>query len=332
VCDAGSWPATTTANTGDIATALKNDAWAGTAIAAESDTEWKKACCVAKATCATATCPAGYKADTTKTQVQCAGAECTAKEVLLQAGNVVAANNDGYNKECCSLDTTKCGGTATHTCPNNKYYPGDKAAAGTGYDADWLGVSATQGCCTAKATCANAKCPAGWKKKANVDQLSCSTGHASCIAEQANGEAKCCEKDVTTCGGLKGITCAYGTFDESATWTADTTQAVKDAWNSKAATEATKNTACCTAQAACQWEGASTTPAAAAATTTPAAVVTTTPAARLYSEHKVAIKDGQTSSVSNMVWLGAGCFIGMAVLMVAQALRSKKDDARLSAE
>merc|ERR1712080_619443 len=163
---------------------------------------------------------------------------------------------------CCAADTTTCGGAASPVCAADKYYPGTDS---------WKIMPAGK-CCTAKETCAVAVCAAGYKKKANVDSLSCASDRASCASD------KCCEKDNTKCGGLTGISCAFGSYDERTTWTAKTTKAAQDAWNNKPATEATKNTACCTAKAACAKP--------AVGTTTPAAdvvvqmiPVTTTPVA-----------------------------------------------------
>jgi len=160
-------------------------------------------------------------------------------------------------------------------------------------------------CCSGVATCAAATCKAGEKKKAGVEKLACTGNAKSCT--------DCCELDAQKCGGQTGISCPYGTYDESTMWTKDTKDAVKDAWKNKAGNSTTKNTACCTERNACT-----------AWTTTPApGVVTTTPAAPAlkYSQHKVATM--QRSSGSNMVWLGAGAVVGMGVLMAVQGFRSK---------
>merc|ERR1711957_802751 len=110
----------------------------------------------------------------------------------------------------------------------------------------WKNVPLASGCCTAKATCAVAKCPSGYKKKVKVDGLSCASNAASCAVGNT-----CCEKNTASCGGLTGVACAYGSYDVSTTWSATTKQVAKDAWNNKAATDATKNTACCTEKAQC---------------------------------------------------------------------------------
>merc|ERR1712139_367855 len=131
------------------------------------------------------------------------------------------------------------------------------------------------------ATCALAKCPAGYKIKTTAAKTLC-TGHAdTCTA------TLCCEKNVLTCGGLTGISCPTGFYNENegtSAWThiedATKKKAAMDAWANKNATEATKNVACCTKKAACIHVVGTTTPAAGAVTTTPAAgAVTTTPAA-----------------------------------------------------
>lgn len=113
------------------------------------------------------------------------------------------------------------------------------------------------------------------------------------------------------------MSCAYGTYDERLYWVTtgakakQTPQATRDAWNNKPATDATKNTACCTAKAVCTGT---------LATTTPAATATPATAIRRYSEHKVAVQEG---SDRPMVWLGVVGLIGMSVLMAVQGLRSR---------
>merc|ERR1719231_1579524 len=103
-----------------------------------------------------------------------------------------------------------------------------------------------EACCTEKADCAVAKCPSGWIKKKNVDTLSCPTDRASC----ASANARCCELNKLTCGGLaSSINCPYGFFNEAAYFTDKTPQATKDAWNNRKATQATVNKDCCTAKA-----------------------------------------------------------------------------------
>merc|ERR1711907_568931 len=161
------------------------------------------------------------------------------------------------------------------------------------------GGDKTQACCTTKATCAIAVCSAGFKKKANVDNLSCSGGRDSCSDTAMGGT--CCEKDTSTCGGVVGITCPYGFYDERTLWNSKTPEEVKDAWNGRATTEKTKNADCCTPKAACFNEG-TTTPSpwgefAAPAAHEPAAHAPAAhaPAAhgpahlRLYSEHRTAV-------------------------------------------
>merc|ERR1719253_522692 len=132
---------------------------------------------------------------------------------------------------CCEVNTATCAGGTAPVCSAGTYYP----STSDSWKYKATNSNQNTACCTGVATCAQAKCGAGYKKKANVDTLSC-TGDADTCGP------KCCEVDKTKCGGLTGITCTYGTYDERMYWTADTKQATKDAWNNKAATEATKNT------------------------------------------------------------------------------------------
>jgi len=156
----------------------------------------------------------------------------------------------------------------------------------------------------------------GYKMKKDVAKTSCTGDHTSCLPPAT----ECCEKNVQTCGGLSGITCGYGTFDASSTFTDKTPQKVADAWKNTLANETNKNTNCCSPAAACSSQ---------IGTTTPAPAVTTTPAApaRLYSQHKIAV--GHDQSGSNMVWLGVGGVMGMAVLMVIRGLQSRQQHSLL---
>jgi carbonic anhydrase len=70
--------------------------------------------------------------------------------------------------------------------------------------------------------------------------------------------------------------------------------------------------------------GITVTPAPGAITTTPAGTVTPIAPLRRYSEQKAA---ENKSGVSNMVFLGVGCLVGMAVLLVVQGLRSRREAA-----
>merc|ERR1711990_692195 len=128
----------------------------------------------------------------------------------------------------------------------------------------------------------------------------------------------CCQDDTNTCGGIAAtstIKCKYGFYNEMDAWDSKTTQAVKDAFNIKIASAANASTVCCSPRVACAIPGTST-PAPPAATTTPAA------AALKFSEHKIAVETTQSTG-ANMLWLGVGALVGMAVLSVVQGLRSK---------
>lgn len=296
---------------------------AGLGNGAKTYKKWQATCCTAKKTCSSVKCEAGFVAQVTGAWVQ--NAQITAAKGLERSvvgeGGIIekALSTAKYNaKACCVYDDSMktCGTIGGIVCPSGTYQP-------TG--SSWTSVitkAATKNsqCCTAKATCAVADCGAGKKKKKNVDTLMCSGDHTTCTTGSL-----CCEADKNTCGGLTGIVCPYGFFDESSTWILfgdkKTPQATMDAWKKKNASEATKNTACCTPRAPCKYE------APAAATTTPAAVVvTTTPSAPAlkYSENKLDVEDQTQPLSANLVPLGVGCLMGMAVLMVVRGIRSRR--------
>jgi len=220
-------------------------------------TAFAKECCDALPTCKSLTCKAGYKLSTDNADKPITG--------------TINEYDADETKACCVEDSTKptCGvQKKAISCLGGTYNP-------SSYD-DVLVSDLTKVntfCCVPAATCAHAQCPSGYKMKANVATLSCHGDHLACVT---NG--MCCEVDKTTCGGLAlstGISCPYGSYDESGTWVfsgdSKTSQVTMDAWNKLPATEATKNTACCTQAAQCKFEPlGTTTPAAAAVTTTPA--------------------------------------------------------------
>lgn len=275
---------------------------------------WNLVCCEVAPTCASKgyACPSGMVRDPTKNGANSCARDAN-KEYSIEgcstAGSLCCTAADGSSKtvngKSQDLPTTCGGAKGSVSCMANMYQPKTDT---------WFNKVITKGqqndqCCAPKATCAVAKCPAGYKKKLNVDALSCPSDRDSC----ATGTT-CCELDTTTCGGLEAsISCPYGFYNEATFFTAKTSQATKDAWKSRAATQATRNTACCTARQACE-NGLTTTPAPAAITTTPAAPM------RLYSAHKVA---STKHDATNFVWLAAGAAMGMAVLMGVQRLRSR---------
>jgi hypothetical protein len=74
--------------------------------------------------------------------------------------------------------------------------------------------------------------------------------------------------------------------------------------------------------------GVTVTPVAGAATTTPVATVTPIVPIRRYTEGKAISTDVQGNTVvSNAVFLGVGCLIGMVVVMIVQGVRSKVQSA-----
>jgi len=288
------------------------DAWKGEKFATGKE---KENCCASQVTCASNaySCPAGSKKNTkdVKTQVcpssdpaSCAD-ETDVKWTIGTPPALVAAAD-----RCCIKEGKTCGGLSTPiACIGNTF----KDAALNNQPA--TSANSAQACCSTKATCAQAACPAGQKMKANVAASFCNTDAASCATT-------CCENDAATCGGLKatsGLSCPVGTYDESTKFAAAKyTKAQINAWKSKAATAATAVKVCCTKLAACA------APAVAGATTTPVAVITTTPVApaRLFSDHKAAVASSEQSS-PNMIWFAVGGFIGMSVLFVAQKLRPR---------
>jgi len=259
-------------------------------------------CCAQIATCGSKfySCPVGFKKRDVRATSPCAGLD---------------ASSCAEGDKCCIKDDSKCGGLDGIDCPADKYFP-DSLKGAPATNANKLTT-----CCVVKAPCAAGTCPSGWKPKPDAAALPCPRNAASCRKET------CCERDTTKCGGLLAIACAAGFYDESngGAWPAGTKQATRDAWNNKPAIEATKNTACCTAKAACTVEARG----AAAVTTTPARVaattVTTTPVvlpALKFSEHKVAIGEGSGHPwATNMALLVVGCLIGASTLMTAQRLR-----------
>merc|ERR1719424_2752573 len=94
-------------------------------------------CCTAKATCSSATCPAGSKKRTGMDDTKCPSdaASCNAWTIIFDVGL------------CCTVDVTQCFGIAT-ICPLVKYNDPKKAAAppSSAFETN---------CCTARATCSS---------------------------------------------------------------------------------------------------------------------------------------------------------------------------------
>merc|ERR1719498_582291 len=131
-------------------------------------------------------------------------------------------------------------------CTGTKYLP---MSFSTVSDSDaWKNTAATAAtkaadCCRTKAKCGTPTCPAGYKAKASVSTTDCTGDAASCSVGTT-----CCEPDVTKCGGLS-LTCASTKYKHGTDAAGSTTKVT--AWMGTAATEATKDTACCTTKATC---------------------------------------------------------------------------------
>jgi len=283
------------------------------------DDNWKKSvganaakCCKKLPVCnaASVTCPYGQ----TKTS---AATVCTDKKGVSSADakdcSRKVTGKDQPNP-CCTAKANTCYKIAT-----GKGNPADpcpalgKYIAEASYASTYITKKETT-CCTAQATCADATCPSGYKKNKNSAAAKCGGDAKSCVkAAMLN---TCCTLNVQTCGGLSGINCKYGYFNEKTMWNGDTAQSVKDAWNNKPANATNKNTNCCTARATCD-RTATTTPA--PFTSTPAAAPV---AALKYSQNKAVVtqKAGEAST-SNLVWLACGAFVGMSIMSVVQHMR-----------
>jgi len=295
-----------------------DEGWSAIKLPAGANAQTQKdSCCAQAVTCASTlySCPAGYKKNKQ--------AGVSTQECPTASPTSCAEKTTGWavgDKKCCIPDPDTCAAQSL-SCVGNSY-------ADSALDhMQATNANKDQNCCSPKATCKVATCPAGQKKKANSDKVVCTTDAASCAAT-------CCEDDATTCGGLgatTGITCAAGFYDESKIFKSSKyTKAQQNAWKSKAATEKTKNTVCCTKKAECSAFST-----ALAATTTPAAaaaVATTTPAApaRLFSDHKAAVQSSQSSA--SLVWFAMGGFIGMSVLHFAQKSRQSSRFVAIASE
>lgn len=200
------------------------ESWKNTAC---TDTNKNTNCCWDMPTCASATCPAGYKMKTGVSATTCP---------------TFFVSSCSAGSTCCEPDPLKCGGLTGISCAVTKYA---ESSSDT-----WKNTAATDSnkntnCCAVKATCASTAytCPAGYKKKTGVDSTTCVGAAATC----AYGTT-CCEMDKTKCGGLTGILCLTSSKYLESYWVSE---AAQDTWKNKTATEATKSAACCTAKATC---------------------------------------------------------------------------------
>jgi len=143
-------------------------------------------CCTTKATCAAACTVVATRIKPAASATMCTGAASSCDKAV-----------------CCEADPTKCGTTGV-TCGANEYQDSTKA----GNDKNETHV---MDCCTAKATCAQAKCAAGMMVTTNATfaTMMCNAGPSSCI------QAVCCEQDFTKCG-TSGISCGVDKYQDSA--------------------------------------------------------------------------------------------------------------------
>jgi len=178
-------------------------------------------CCTAEAACSAGSCSPGYKKKATLTNLYCTSSATTAA---------------ACNANCCELDDTKCLKHAgTIACAAGKF---NDAAALAGTAAGASGANKNTACCTAAAACSAGSCSPGYKKKATLTNLYCTSSATTAAACNAN----CCELDDTKClNYVSSISCAAGKYNNGAAL-ADT---------AAGASGANKNTACCTAKAAC---------------------------------------------------------------------------------
>jgi len=143
-------------------------------MAGVNDAAGKTACCSNMATCADVTCAAGMKPKTSAATTKCTSNKASCAQ-----------------STCCEKDTAKCGGN-TITCAAGKYQ--DPAKAGVAGANDAAGKTA---CCTDMATCAEATCAAGMKKKTSAATTKCTSNKASC------SQSTCCEDDgMATCAAF----------------------------------------------------------------------------------------------------------------------------------
>merc|ERR1711972_1049971 len=143
---------------------------------------------------------------------------------------------------CTSSATTSCAGCCMNDVTKCKYIPNRNCGAtGHYYDAAKDATPATAAtmnsvCCTARhacyATTATSVCLAGYKQKMQYCETSATTA-ASCDTVNTN----CCENDLTKCQHIQP-TCATGFYIDPTKY-------------GTSATQADKNTVCCTAKATC---------------------------------------------------------------------------------
>lgn len=287
-------------------------AWRSHRFSPVNAAQFQAQCCtLTKAKCQSTgySCPAGYGRNPAAAALT---ADCETDSASC-AKRITGATS------CCIETGCEAAAVKAVSCNAGTFYPETIEY--------WKNKAATVGtkkvnCCKAVATCKVAACPAGMKKKVTVgiDTVTCPSDGASCNSVAG----PCCELDPLKCGGLTGISCAYGFYDESALWIKagklKTAKSITDAWNNKPATQANKNTNCCTAKTVCAKPVGTTTPAPTVTpTATPASVI------RRYSQ-EISVGNGKNNN-ANMVSFGVGGLIGMSVIMGVQALRSRMNAA-----
>lgn len=152
-------------------------------------------CCTAVPTCETPgiTCGSGYKKKmATNPATMCTGGP----------SNCDMANPN--NAICCELDTNVCAGHPGATCEADKYVD-PLMAMNTGVST----ANFPTKCCTAKATCDEVTCSAGFMKIANVAATTKCAGSAAGCKEVSN----CCVVDETKCGG-NNVDCGAGKMQD----------------------------------------------------------------------------------------------------------------------
>jgi hypothetical protein len=242
--------------------------------------------------------------------------------------------------------TTNCceagdpAGTCTASKMNNAGVLGTQAkyvcAGHTTFKAGATGAcktvsSCNKNCCVvtdATGNCAASKVTSAGTLSSAKAKYTCPTG---VTAKAGVGAAQTC-KTPDDCNVNCCVVDATGTCQTTKMKNDGTLQTAAAAYGCPAGFNAKANPkGACTAKPVCDanccTNPAVTTTPAAVVTTTPAAAVTTTPAVpvRLQSEHGIAFDN---SAGSNMLWLGVGAVLGMAVIMVAKSLRSFRNQSR----
>lgn len=166
--------------------------------ATETGNDAKAACCMNFATCADATCPAGYEADSANSAEKCSGAPAT------------CSTTTGA-KPCCKAVATSCrewelGGAK---CPFGDYIKeyGKTGISGSGED-----------CCRSnnKGMCGVHTCPPNYETvAARVDAMASVSSRMCPIVngDVTCSDAYCCQWESTRCGGTT-VTCPENQYQD----------------------------------------------------------------------------------------------------------------------